>query len=142
MKTKTKNNGSVFLIIVFAIAMLTMITVGIVQMTTEELQLMKNQLYSAQAKTIAEAGLNDAFAQIRTASNWTPNASYTSKSFSISGVGYTGTYTVTVAGTPAQTITSTATSSQGYTAKVIADVNVSGSNPNNVIRINKLRVNE
>jgi type II secretory pathway component PulK len=136
MRTKTKKNkGTVFLVVVFAIALMATITVGILVMTTEELQLMQNQLYAAEAIEVAEAGLNDAFAQIRTSSSWTTG--FTGKSFP----GY-GTYTVSVTGTlPARTITSTATTSQGYVTRVVADVTVSASSPY-IIRIDDLRVNE
>jgi type II secretory pathway component PulK len=135
VRTKAQNNGSVFLIVVFAIALMATITVGILVMTTEELQLMQNQLYAAQAIEVAEAGLNDAFAQIRTSSSWTTG--FTGKSFP----GY-GTYTVSVAGTlPNRTITSTATTSQGYVTRVVADVTVGTSSPY-IIRIDDLRVNE
>jgi Tfp pilus assembly protein PilX len=134
MKRAAGNNGSVFLIVVFAIALLATITMGILQMTTEELQLMQNQLYAAQAMCTAEAGLNDAFAQIRSDSSWTTG--FTNKSFN------SDTYTVTVTGTlPTRTITSTATSSQGYVSRVAADVNV-GSGPPYIIRINNFRINE
>jgi Tfp pilus assembly protein PilX len=129
--------GSVLLVIIFAIALMTMITVGILQMTTEELMLMQNQLYAAQAIEVAEAGLNDAFAQIRTNSSWTPDASYTHKSFT----GY-GSYTVTLTGTlPTRTITSEGTSSQGYLARLAANVTVGTGSPH-VIRIDSLRINE
>ena len=135
MKTKIKNNGTVFLIVVFAIALMATITVGILVMTTEEVQLMQNQLYAAQAIEVAEAGLNDAFAQIRTSSSWTTG--FAGKSFP----GY-GTYTVSVAGTlPTRTITARGTSSQGYDANVVADITIGTSSPY-IIRIDDLRVNE
>ena len=134
MKKGIKNKGAVFLIVVFAIAFLATITVGILVMTTEELQLMQNQLYAAKALETAEAGLNDAFAQIRASSSWT--AGFTGKSF------HGDTYTVTVTGTlPTRTITSTATSSQGYVARVVADVTIGSSSPY-VIRVDNLRINE
>ena len=134
MRMRMKNNGAVFLIVVFAIALLTTITVGILVMTTEELQLMQNQLYAAQAMCTAEAGLNDAFAQIRSASSWTTG--FTNKAFN------GGSYTVTVTGTlPNRTITSTGTSSQGYMARMAADVTI-GTSSSYKIRIDKLRVNE
>ena len=136
MRREKRNNGAVFLIVVFAIALLTTITVGILVMTTEELQLMQNQLYAAEAMCTAEAGLNDALAKIRTSSSWIPDASYTNKAFN------GGVYTVSVAGTlPALTITSRSTSSQGYDANVVADVTVGTSSPY-AIRIDKLRINE
>jgi type II secretory pathway component PulK len=125
----------VFLVVVFAIALIATITMGILVMTTEELQLMKNQLYAAQAIELAETGLNDAFAQIRSSSSWTTG--FTGKVFSPYG-----SYTVTVSGTlPTRTLTSTAVSSQGYTARVSADVTVGTSSPY-IIRIDKLRINE
>jgi len=135
MGMKTKNNGSVLLVIIFAIALMAMVTVGILQMSTEELMLMHNQLYAAQALCVAEAGLNDAFKEIRAASSWT--AGFNNKSFP----GY-GTYTVTVTGTlPTRTITSTATSSKGYVARLRAGVTV-GTGAPYVIRIDSLMINE
>ena len=137
MQREKRHNGAVFLIVVFAIALMATITVGILVMTTEELQLMRNQLYAANAMCTAEAGLNDAFAQIRTDPNWTPDASYTNKSFSSYG-----TYTVTYEGAlPDPNIISTGVSPEGYTARVKAEVTIGTIAPY-VIRIDKLRVNE
>jgi type II secretory pathway component PulK len=134
MKMRTKNNGAVFLIVVFAIALFTTITVGILVMTTEEVQLMRNQLYAAQAMCTAEAGLNDAFAQMRSSSSWTTG--FTNKAFN------GGSYTVAVTGTlPNRTVTSTGTSSQGYMARMAADVTI-GTSSSYKIRIDKLRINE
>jgi len=134
MKTQTRNRGAVFLMVVFAIALIATITTGIMVMTTEELQLMQNQLYATEAIETAEAGLNDAFAQIRSASTWT--AGFTNKAFN------NGSYTVTVTGTlPNLTITSTGASPQGYQARVAADVTVGAGAPY-IIRIDNLRVNE
>jgi len=134
MKKHRKNNGMVFLIVVFAIALVATITMGILEMTTEELQLMQNQLFAANAMCTAEAGLNDAFASIRSNSSWTTG--FTNKAFN------GGSYTVTVTGTlPDRTITSTGTSSQGYMARIAADVTVNTVLPYKV-RIDKLKVNE
>jgi hypothetical protein len=134
MKMRMKNNGTVFLIVVFAIALFTTITVGILVMTTEELQLMENQLYAAQAMCTAEAGLNAAFAQIRSSSSWT--AGFANTSFN------GGSYTVTVTGAlPNRTITSTGMSSQGYMAKMAADVTINTVSPYK-IRIDDLRINQ
>jgi Tfp pilus assembly protein PilX len=134
MKTTPRNSGAVFLMVVFAIALITTITVGIMMMTTEELQLMQNQLFAAEAFETAEAGLNDAFAQIRSSSSWTTG--FINKAFN------NGSYTVTVTGTlPNRTITSTGASSQGYVARVAANVTVGTSAPY-IIRIDNLRVNE
>jgi len=136
MGIKAGKNGSVLLVIIFAIALMAMITVGILQLSTEELKLMQNQLFAAQATEVAEAGLNDAFAQIRASSSWTTG--FSNKSFS----GY-GKYTVTVTGTlPNRTITATGISSQGYSARLAANVTIGGTAPNCVIRIDSLRINE
>jgi Tfp pilus assembly protein PilX len=132
MKTKTKNNGSVLLIVVFAVAMLSVLTIGILEMHTEEIQLMQNQVNAVQALATAEAGLNDAFSRIRLGSD--PNIASTS----FNG----GSYAVTVTGTlPNRTITSTATTSQGFSARAKANVTV-GTSSSHVIRIDNLRFNE
>ena len=134
MKVKVKNNGMVFLITVFVIALLAVLTMGILQMNTEEIQLMQNQIYAAEALVTAEAGLNDAFSEIRTDSSWTTG--FTGEPFN------SGTYDVNVTGTlPNRTITSTGTSSQSFVARVEADVTIGTSSPY-VIRIDNLRINE
>ena len=134
MKKHRENNGVVFLMVVFAIALMATITMGILVMTTEEVELMQNQLYAAQAMCTAEAGLNDAFAQIRTSSSWTTG--FTNKAFN------GGSYTVIVTGTlPDRTITSTGTSPQGYMARIAANVTINTVSPYS-IRIDKLKVNE
>jgi Tfp pilus assembly protein PilX len=136
MKMIRKNNGSVLLIVVFAVAMLSVLTIGILEIHTEDIQLMQNQVNAAEALATAEAGLNDAFAQIRASSSWTPDASYTNKSFP----GY-GTYTVTYEGSlPDPNIISEGTTSQGFRARVKADITVGSSSPY-VIRIDSLRIN-
>ncbi len=136
MKMIIKNNGSALLIAVFAIALMSMLTIGIVEMHTEEVQLMQNQVNAAEALAVAEAGLNDAFAQIRASSSWTPGGSYVNKSFP----GY-GTYTVTYEGLlPDPNITSVGTTSLGFSARVKADITIGNSSPY-IIRIDSLRIN-
>jgi len=136
MKVKVKNNGMVFLITVFVIALLAVLTMGILQMNTEEIQLMQNQIYAAEALVTAEAGLNDAFAEIRADDEWATG--FDDEPFN------SGSYDVNVTGTlPNLTITSTGTSSQSFVARVEADVTVdtSGSS-DHTIRIDNLRINE
>lgn len=134
MKTEEKNNGSALLITVFAIALLSVLVIGMLQINTEEIQLMQNQIYAAKALAIAEAGLNDAFAQFRVDSGW--DDGFNNKSFD------GGSYTVTVTGTlPNHTIESTGTTSQGFVGRVEADVTISSSSPY-IIRIDSLRINE
>jgi len=130
MKVKLRNNGSVLLIAVFVIAMLSALVMGMLQMNTEEIQLMQNQIYAVQARAIAEAGLNDALSELRADSSW--RSGFANKAFPC------GSYTVTVTGS---TIESTATSSNNFVAKVEADVAFGSSSPY-VIRIDALRINE
>jgi type II secretory pathway component PulK len=134
MRITEKNNGMALLITVFVIALLSVLVMGMLQINTEETQLMQNQILAAKALTIAEAGLNDAFAQIRTSRDW--SSGFSNKLFE------GGSYTVTVTGTlPNRTIESTGTTSQGFVARLDADVTISSSSPY-IIRIDSLRVNE
>ena len=130
MTKKTKHNGSVLLITLFIIAMFSALVAGMLWINTEEMQLMKNEIFAAQALSIAEAGLNDAFSQIRVNSGW--SSGFNNKTFS------DGRYTVTVAG---NTIQSVGTSAQGFIARVAADITIGNTNPY-VIRIDSLRINE
>ena len=134
MNMRNKHRGSVILIVVFIIALLSTIVVGIAQINTEELMLMTNQINAAQAIEAAYAGLNDALAQLRSDSGWT--AGFSNKTFN------GGSYTVTVSGSlPELTINSTASTSSGFTARAVAEVTVSSDSPY-VVRIDKLKVNE
>ncbi len=136
MKRIRINNGSVFLIVVFAVAMLSVLTIGILEMHTEEIQLMQNQVNAVQALATAEAGLNDAFARIRQDSSCIDDFPFTE---SFNG----GSYTVSaVEGSlPDPNIISEGTTSQGFVARVKADVTIGTSSPY-VIRIDSLRINE
>lgn len=133
MEMIPRNKGSVLLVVVFAAALLSAITIGILQMTTEEIQLMQNQIGAVQALATAEAGLNDAFARVRQGND--PN---------IGGQPFDdGSYIVTVEASAISDslITSTGTTSQGFTARVAADVTIGSSSPY-IIRIDHLRINE
>ena len=133
MKAKRKNNGSVLLIVVFAVVLLSMLTVGILQMNAEEIQLMQNQIRAVEALATAEAGLNDAFSRIRVGSD--PNIS----TAAFNG----GTYAVTAGASAVSDllVTSEGTTSQGFIARVKADITVSTSSPY-IVRIDNLRINE
>ena len=133
MKAKLIHNGSVLLVTIFIVALLSAVVIGMLQINTEEIQIMRNQIYAAQALTIAEAGLNDAFSELRADSSW--NSGFSDKAFD------DGSYTVTVSGSlPNPTVESTGTSLQGFTARVEADVTVGSSSPY-IIRIDNLRIN-
>ena len=134
MDKRIRKNGSVILIVVFIIALMSTVVAGIAQINTEELMIMTNQANSAQALCSAYAGLNDAFAELRSDSGWIDG--FTNKSFN------GGSYTVSVSGSlPDITLISTATTSQGFVAKVQSDVTVSTSSPY-IVRVDELRINE
>jgi hypothetical protein len=133
MKKKWNRTGSVLLVVVFAIALLTTLVTGMLQMNTEELMLMQNQVNAAETLAIANAGLNDALVELRNDSSW--NTGFTDKTF------FDGTYTVTVSGIlPSLTVESTCLLN-GFTARVAADLSVSFATPH-LIRIDQFRVNE
>lgn len=134
MKTTPRNNGTVFLMTIFVVALLSAVVIGILQMTTEEIQLMRNHIFAAEALATAQAGLNDAFAEIRVDDEW--DEGFEDKAFN------GGSYTVEVEGSlPNLTIESTGTSPQGYIAQVDADTTIGTSSPYTVI-IDALRINE
>lgn len=135
MKINLSNKGTVLLMTIFVIALLSAVVIGMLQMITEEIQVMRNQIYSTQALEIAEAGLNDALSELRTDSSW--DIGFTDKTFE------DGSYTTTVSGSlPNLTLESTGTSAQGFIAKVEAEITVGSSGPPHIIRIDSLRINE
>jgi Tfp pilus assembly protein PilX len=131
MRTRRRNDGSVLLVTVFVVALLSALVMGMLQINMEETQIMSNQVQAAEALAIAEAGINDALAQIRSDASW--DAGFAEKPFS------GGTYTVTVDGSK---IASVGTSAQGFAAEVKAEVTVSAAGPPHVVAIEKLKVNE
>ncbi|MHC4131995.1 MAG: hypothetical protein ACYSSP_09125 [Planctomycetota bacterium] len=137
MKIKSKQNGSVFLMVVFVIALMAVLTAGILQMTTEDILIMRNQLFAAEAIATAEAGLNDAFYELRSDSGWTDG--FTDKAFN------SGSYTVVVEDSNAPVsdllVTSTGTSAQGFVTRVEADITLSNNSPY-ILCINNYRINE
>jgi len=126
------------LLTVFLIAMLAAIVTGILQINTEEIQIMSNNSFTAQAIASAEAGLNDAFAELRIATDWRDG--FDDKAF------HGGTYDVNVID-PAVTagsnltIRSIATTAEGFIAKIEADITMGLAAPY-VIQINAIRINQ
>lgn len=118
------------LIVVFAIALMSVLVMGMLQVNTEELQIVHNQIRAAEAMATAEAGLNGALAQIRDDSGW--REGFTDEQ--LNG----GSYTVAFDGS---TITSTGTTAHGFVARLAADVTIGNSGPY-VVRIDNLRINE
>ena len=134
MNNKAKKYGSALLVTVFTIALLATLVAGMLQITGEEIQLAQNQAYAAQAFAIAEAGLNDAMAQLRANRDW--DAGFSAKSFA------GGSYTVDVnnADIPILIITASGTTSQGYLAKITTQATIAYNSPY-PIRIDMLKVN-
>ncbi len=134
IELKCRNEGSALLMVIFIVALLAAVVMGMLEINIEEIQIMQNQILTAEATAIAEAGLNDAFSVIRVDDEW--NAGFAIKYFA------GGSYTVEVGGQPPNlTITSTGTSSQGFVVRVEADVTTGDTTPH-VIRIDSLRINE
>jgi hypothetical protein len=117
--------------VVFITALLAATVMGHLQIATEEIQIMQNHIGAAEAMATAEAGLNDALAQLRADADW--NTGYVEKAFN------GGSYTVTVS---TGTITVTGTSDRGYVARVTARVTIAPGDPPHLIRIDNLRINE
>lgn len=131
MRTSYRNSGSVLLVIVLLVALLAATVAGHLQINAEEIQLMENHIGGAEALAVAEAGLNDALAQLRVDSGW--HSGFGDKPFR------DGSYTVVVNGS---TIRSTGTTSGGYTATMEAEVTLASDGPPYLIRIDSLRINE
>ena len=130
MNGNDRYKGSVLLLAIFVIALLGALAAGMLQLSTEEIQIVRNQICSAEALATAEAGLNDAFSQLRTDSSW--NAGFVDKAFN------GGSYTVDVNNL---TITSTGTTSDAFVGRVEADITIGSASPY-IIRIDNLRINE
>ena len=122
MQAERRNKGSVILIAVFVIALLATLVTGILQVNTEELLLMQNQIYSAEAQGIAEAGINDAFAELRSDATWV--AGFADKAFA------GGSYTVNVTGNvPELIVESVGTSARGFVVKILTGITISAESP-------------
>ena len=133
MRLRYRNFGSALLMVIFIVALLAAVVMGMLEINTEEIQIMQNQISAAEAMAIAEAGLNDAFSEIRVNDEWT--AGFTNKSFA------GGSYTVEVGGnTPNLIITSTGTTSQGFVFLVEAEI-TTGMAPPYTISITKFKIN-
>jgi hypothetical protein len=122
--------GSVLLLVVLLVALLAAVVMGHLQINTEEIQVVRNHVGGVEALAIAEAGLNDALAQLRQDGGW--HGGLVDKPFG------SGAYSVTVEGT---TVTSTAVTSQGFEAKVQAEVTKTPEGATGAVQIDRLRIN-
>ena len=123
--------GSVLLVVVLLVALLAAVVMGYLQVNTEEIQLVRNHVGGAEAVAIAEAGLNDALAQLRREPGW--SAGYEGKPFG------GGSYTVVVAGS---TVTSTALTARGFAARVQAEITRGTGDSVFRLEVSKLRINQ
>ena len=131
MNRQDDNRGTALVMVVFIVALLAAIVTGMLQINTEEIQIMQNHIRAGEALAIAEAGLEDALAELRSDADW--DSGFTNKSF------VNGRYTVAI--NDGQ-ITSVGTSSQGHVAKLDATVTLVGSSAPYVVQIDSLKVNE
>ena len=123
-------SGSVLLVVVILVALLAAVVTGHLQINAEEMQLAQNHIGGAQALALAEAGLNDALAQLRRDPGW--NVGFADKPFD------GGTYTVVV---QAGTVTSTAVTSRGFVARIEAGVAARAEDPGGPLQIHRWRIN-
>lgn len=131
MNGQEDNRGTALVMVVFIVALLAAIVTGMLQIDTEEIQIMQNHIRAAEALAIAEAGLEEALAELRSDATW--DDGFSNKSF------VNGRYTVAI---DEGRITSVATSSQGHVARLDATVTVVGSSAPYVVEIDNLKVNE
>jgi hypothetical protein len=118
------------LVTVLLVALLAAAVIGHLEINAEEIQVMQNHIGSVQALATAEAGLNDALAQLRLNRAW--QAGFANKAFE------GGSCTVTVNGS---TIRSAGVTSGGFTATTEAEVIVATEGPPYLVGITRLRIN-
>jgi Tfp pilus assembly protein PilX len=123
--------GSVLLVVVLLVALLAAVVMGHLQVNIEEIQLMQNHVGGAEALATAEAGLNDALAQLRQDPGW--RAGYADKPFGV------GSYTVVVDGS---TVTATAATSRGFVAKIQAEITRGADDSSSVVQVSEWRINK
>ena len=126
-----RQSGSVLMMTVFVVALLSTIVMGILEMNTVDIQIMQNQVSAVEAQMTALAGLNDALDDLRADASWTDG--FKDKSFN------GGAYTVGVSGSA---LTSTGKTAQGFSAEITAEVTLSAAGPPYIIRLDSLTINE
>lgn len=119
------------LVVVLLVALLAAVVMGHLQINTEEMQLVRNHTGGAEALALAEAGLNEALARLKQDPGW--SAGLADQPFG------PGAYTVVVRGS---TVTSTAVTSQGFVAKVEAELKRPSGGAPGVVEIGNLRINQ
>jgi Tfp pilus assembly protein PilX len=130
MNDTRHNRGVVLLMVVFIVALVSAIVIGMLQLNTEDIQIMRNHIHAAEVLAIAEAGLEDALSHLRSDADW--NAGFADKPFA------GGTYSVTV---EPSSVTSVGISPAGFVARVQADVTIGTDGPPHEVAIDRIRVN-
>jgi hypothetical protein len=138
MNCKFKNKGSVFVVAIFVIAMLSTLVIGMLKINSGEIQLVHNQIFATQALAVADAGLNATLAEIRDDPLW--DTGFVDEPVDSSPHFAGGQYTVEVNGNNIK-VTASVNSWHSYTAIVEVDVTISADHPH-IIRIDHYRTNE
>lgn len=116
---KTNRKGAVLVMTVFIIAFCAILITAYLQISTTDLQIVRNQQYSTRALYIAEAGVEDAIYELRQDNTWA--AGFTAKAFA------GDTYTVTVANNdPTVVIDSTSTVDGSFQRHIQVQLTISG----------------
>ncbi|MFH1613917.1 MAG: hypothetical protein ABIG61_02380 [Planctomycetota bacterium] len=149
---KLHKKASVLVITVFVIALLSTVIMGMLRMTAQEIQIAQNRIYAAQALALAEAGLNQALAEIRLNKSWYTSTvlqelddiiSYQYDDF-VRIVDRTlgnGSYQIYSDGQDHLLITARTTLWQNYTASIEAELTIGDEFPF-IIRIDSYKVNK
>jgi Tfp pilus assembly protein PilX len=138
-KMASEKKGSVLIMSVFVIALLSALVIGILQINMSEIRLTQHRVYASQALAVAEAGLNDAMSEIRNDSTWT--AGFKGKAFSGEERFGGGEYTVD-GNNHSITVTATVDEWDGYTSTLEAQISTTDGNSPHIIRIDDIKVNE
>lgn len=135
----SSRRASVLVMSVFVIALVSALVIGILQINMSEVWLTQHRVNAAQAKAVAEAGMNDALAQIRQDCNWTTG--FVDKELAAEEDFAGGQYTVDV-NSNIITVTAGTNEWQGYTASLEAQITVSDGNSPYIIRVDDMKLNE
>lgn len=115
--------GAILLMTVFIIALGAALIIGFLQVSTTDLQIVRNTQYSTRALYIADAGIEDALYELDQSSLW--NAGFSNKSFA------GDSYTVTIVNNhPSPSIIdSISTVAGSFQRHIQVQTTIQGSNP-------------
>jgi Tfp pilus assembly protein PilX len=139
MKRKFRNKGSILVISVFVVMLVSALVIGILQINLSEVWLTQHRVNAAQARAVAEAGLNEAFARIRIDANGTTADFGGTVSAEEDFAG--GQYSVDV-NNDILTVTADTNEWEGYSATLEAQITVSSGSTPHIIRVDSLKANE